>query len=955
MTYEREDELVKKLENENYKGTKSLVKELENKFGEMHYQNIDSKQRYINSIYDSLSSSGEAKLNKVIELYNKDHPIDKLESMQERMREQEDIVDRITVLFLEYGDMYSKENINVDNFIYTELKDSLKNIKYDEIQDVIDEASKKIRTQMKEQDVDEGKQKSCIDAFAMNVKQYGEDNIVRLRITNFEISDAQAEKLMALLNPDKEKFEKMSEQEQKIEKIKMANNFKFEFREAQRKMAPEDFQSVIKKLDKSLNWEERKVLDSAVKLNNRENDNKYETRRIKLSESEKDKSWQKIEAESVRAKRLRDFKIELAELKKNKERSKDKYDTGFVNFALRTAINLQNYIQKIANYISANILYKNPEFKNGSRTDDITRQAIKEPTQEQKNQASPFYALMKEAYKEKGNELVILLSKNNITKAQAEQMFVKDMAYISTLNKDQQDEIMQNYTNSIAKGMLQPITSIDAKNIVRELIANYESGKYDSLIEKTAKEKDFDWSSIYKEERRKSKTENEPQKKQEEKADASKGFKPHLTENDKTALEIGNLTRQAWTIGVKTAKDGNNIESFQASISEFAHNHQDMNKEKLSEYVTMSAAVALNYPHDNNFKENIQNYTNQYQQKHGKLSINTEKERIMALLEGASRIDTADRINFVVNKKQNAPNVFQEETHNAMEAALKNIKGDDKQKFVTELAEKTFYTKQQYFLAIEAHKLNLNVKTDKETKDKKQIDKKISSISAAYEKRATFNNDRLNTEQILVAACERASGSISAQYIYDNVAKSLTGNKKAIEQLCADAQSYNKFKEQHIINTEKKKEPILKEGKFTSMANDTNASGLHHSKKIEEIAKNLTVNKEATDNIIDINVGIEEQAKIFADRFNNLEKEAGPDLIEWGKTHHSEEKESLISQIDERINNKNAAENFTDIVSDNFPFCETPKSLELKFQEPEEVTEIPFEEVDINDFGFEDR
>ena len=30
---------------------------------------------------------------------------------------------------------------------YEELKDSLKNIKYDEIQDVIDEASKKIRTQ----------------------------------------------------------------------------------------------------------------------------------------------------------------------------------------------------------------------------------------------------------------------------------------------------------------------------------------------------------------------------------------------------------------------------------------------------------------------------------------------------------------------------------------------------------------------------------------------------------------------------------------------------------------------------------------------------------------------------------------------------------------------------------------------------------------------------------------
>lgn len=380
-----------------------------------------------------------------------------------------------------------------------------------------------------------------------------------------------------------------------------------------------------------------------------------------------------------------------------------------------------------------------------------------------------------------------------------------------------------------------------------------------------------------------------------------------------------------------------------------------MSKEKLSEYVIMSAAVALNYPHDNNFKENIQNYTNQYQQKHGRLSIDTEKGRIMVLLEGASRIDTADRIDLVVNKKQNAPNVFQEETHNAMEAVLKNIGEGDKQKFVTELAEKTFYTKQQYFLAIEAHKLNLNVKTDKETKDKKQIDKKISNISAAYEKRANFNNDRLNTEQILIAACERASGSINAQDIYDNVAKSLIGNQKAIEQLCADAQSYNKLKEKHIINTEKKKEPVSKEGKFTSMANDMNASGQHHSKKIEEIAKNLAVSKEAADNIIDINVGIEEQAKIFADRFNNLEKEVGPDLIEWGETHQSEEKESLISQIDTQINNKNAAANFTDIVSDNFPFCETPKSLELKFQEPEEDTEIPFEEVDINDFGFEDR
>ena len=117
----------------------------------------------------------------------------------------------------------------------------------------------------------------------------------------------------------------------------------------------------------------------------------------------------------------------------------------------------------------------------------------------------------------------------------------------------------------------------------------------------------------------------------------------------------------------------------------------------------------------------------------------------MVLLEGASRIDTADRIDLVVNKKQNAPNVFQEETHNAMEAVLKNIGEGDKQKFVTELAEKTFYTKQQYFLAIEAHKLNLNVKTDKETKGKKQIDKKIKKLYD-FAKQQNYDIEKILTE-----------------------------------------------------------------------------------------------------------------------------------------------------------------------------------------------------------------
>ena len=84
--------------------------------------------------------------------------------------------------------------------------------------------------------------------------------------------------------------------------------------ETERLSKPEDFQATINILDRTLSREGRKTLDAAIKSNNKQNINKYETRRIKLSEAEKDSSWQKISAESIKARRLRDFRIELDNL-----------------------------------------------------------------------------------------------------------------------------------------------------------------------------------------------------------------------------------------------------------------------------------------------------------------------------------------------------------------------------------------------------------------------------------------------------------------------------------------------------------------------------------------------------------------------------------------------------------------------------------------------------------------
>lgn len=65
-----------------------------------------------------------------------------------------------------------------------------------------------------------------------------------------------------------------------------------------------------------------------MQLNNKSsNINKFETRRIQLSEHEKDKSWQKFDAQTMFSKKLKNFKEEWRDIKANKEIPNDKCDS----------------------------------------------------------------------------------------------------------------------------------------------------------------------------------------------------------------------------------------------------------------------------------------------------------------------------------------------------------------------------------------------------------------------------------------------------------------------------------------------------------------------------------------------------------------------------------------------------------------------------------------------------
>ena len=136
------------------------------------------------------------------------------------------------------------------------------------------------------------------------------------------------------------------------------NKFKYSVIEQARKTKGDDFQATIDILDRSLDFEGRKTLDKAVQLNNKSsNINKFETRRIQLSEHEKDKSWQKFNAQTMFSKKLKNFKEEWRDIKANKEIPNDKCDSKGLNRLIIGYINIQAYISKVYDFMADMIDY----------------------------------------------------------------------------------------------------------------------------------------------------------------------------------------------------------------------------------------------------------------------------------------------------------------------------------------------------------------------------------------------------------------------------------------------------------------------------------------------------------------------------------------------------------------------------------------------------------------------
>lgn len=528
MLLENEIDLVKKMDNERYKGVKSIAKEFSD-YVDNTFIDASVRQVTVDEMYKNLSNFGAEKFDKIISIYNKEHPDQPLKSQAEIKKSYQPAVDKSIALFTGQGEQYGQQNRIMDNFMRSQFANIMSSVGDVHKQDIVDEISRTLNAKIKEQGFETDRNIKIREAFVDVTKHYSEDNNFRLRISNFDKAEKQAESLSKILEVN---TDGLSKEEAAMIKEQAKNKFKYSVMEQARKTKGDDFQATIDILDRSLDFEGRKTLDKAVQLNNKSsNINKFETRRIQLSEHEKDKSWQKFDAQTMFSKKLKNFKEEWRDIKANREIPHDKCDSKGLNKLIIGYINIQTYISKVCDFMADMI-----DYYSGSKYKDQKEEAKKSESKAE-NQAgkdvgnakdenntkdadygeshdesktadtgskefekpdmSPFYGVVKEAYKENGKNLAVMMDIGRLDKDTAEELFVKSVSYIQTQDKLKQDELYEAFASGLQDAIADPNISFETKQVLTGFVINYEFDNYKDKIQENI-EKGCRWDDIVK-------------------------------------------------------------------------------------------------------------------------------------------------------------------------------------------------------------------------------------------------------------------------------------------------------------------------------------------------------------------------------------------------------------------------------------------------------------------------
>lgn len=918
MEYKKDEKIIRKLENPNYKGIKSLATELEEKVKELEGQ---SAQTFVNDLYKNLSNTGIQRLNKVIENYNKKHSEEEyLKTYSQVTAQYKEAIEDSSVLFLNYGSKYG-ENHFTDEFIKNQFAEAITSVPKEDMQYVIDEVNKKLQSSMKTQGtsaVDETKTK---EAFSSIVRQYGEEHEIRTRISDFTHAEAQADRLMDILKISDDEKEGLTDDEISSMKSKKLHSFKYSLLKMEKTEKPDDFQAIIDILDKNISFDERKALDSAIQFNNKENENKYETRRVRLTEKEKDHSWQKFQSDSVLSKKFREFKEELDELRKNKVRPSDRYDRGFTNGSLRLLINLQKLIEKMANFINDTLKY----YLNNKNQKDAKNDKNEKNAEQEQKKLSPFHKLMEEAYWEKGFLETFSYESGDISKEQAESMFIADIAYIKSLHPEQQAKLFEIYANSLMTAMKDERISVGTKFMYQTFIANYERGDYTDRMSKTT-DNSLDWyydivrrgddpyinanselalsyKGLPKEELERrgypmgnhKKTHAAKQEQSSAKVDtksteqAAKADITEVGECIRKTMEMSkDIAYSSKSVTDITEKLGSELESIQEA-------YPSLNDEQFGLCQQIAAASILT--HSKSSKELVDAMA-EYNSKD--FYAASSRSRVQILLKGAEAIS--------LSGQDRDSNLCQDALHKELKNTIKRLTDMDKQEdFLKSIAENTKSNKQQYILAVEAKSFGFRLESDRYLNTDKQIDKAISSLLNRYSARLDKNNEKISTYERITTLFQMTSSNQKApgeQRVLDSLQKQLDTmpkeNRKEIMQMInKDIEQYNGLCKQYGTP----ELPLVSQGEKSILMEGLNAAKEEEQQSGDNISV-IDIQKETTYTTADI-----------IDAFNRG-KDPEEKFNQWIEKKAEEEIRKGILEIDKGLGSQEASYRFVQSLID---------------------------------------
>ena len=927
-----DEKILEKLEQDKFKSQKQAVLALKKDFESHHITTPEKKQEYVNDIYRSLSDTGAANFDKVINEYNKELNVDdQIKTYQDSIKQYNTEISRIAALFIEYGTEY-QSNAEIDFFLKEQFASIADRVETGCIQDIIDAANLKLTQEMRRNKCSVEETKKTAECFFGIVKDYGNRNLMRLRASNIEYAKTKADILLDNLKLNGEDIDNLSKEQLELKKAGAINKFQSAILEAAKDIEPNNFQAVLNIVEKQLSVDERKALDDAIRMNNKYNENKFETRNIRLTERQKDSSWQKFELNGFLSKKLRELQHGLADVINHRERPKDKYDRGVINSALRAVINLQNIIIESSKCIGDLIDYYTAEGKEHEDKDSNKEMPTRNSAKE------PFLDVMKEAYKTKGLELASLVNHGLIDNKAALETFIMDISYIKSIDdKNIQEEMMNLYSNSLIEALKGPEMTFECKNMMMTFIVDYQNGKFDDIINDNIENENFGWdkmkihANINKEEK---KDELKIEQKEESLEEINQKAKFNISKS-------GTLLEQICQIGENIAKKDDlnadeKMTELLKAIGTFSYEHPDLTTEEENEYTRTAAAVILTNAYSKELAANLAQLNTP------KINIQKEEDRIFILMDAAAKIDMAgvkDR------------NVAQLELQKAMENAIsRRSDTENKKKFVEYLANKTKMPKQQYFLALSAKSLSLKAEANKRIGSQEQARKVIDTLADKY-KRSITSNQNIDTRQAFFTTCEMMPSAFSPDYIYDEIKEALKNNPSAINKLDNDAEFYNEINKQYdmqvidfhhgtsqqSLECEEETKDILQEGIADILSQKEKPEQDIVQYKIEDIAPQASLEYEIDE---DADIFKSESAKqeitvdMLVEAFDKgrNERELFANFIE-GKS--KQEIQNAVNEVDKRLTTQSGSIMLVNSLDENGLYDVSAKFSEKIYNEME--------------------